>query len=306
MSDPLRKFHDIQVDLAFTTGLGRIGKFEATSPALAELHLIADGCWIEYKNPSTPQFSSVTPDGWRRASVQVVDVAQSIQGLHYHLANIRRIERRLDRLIQRFYGRTEFITDDNGRYSWGLTNKMTFEFQAYASLLHRHLVYLAGLLGTLLGGHKCPNLRSVQKLLALNRGAGQIDLLRVLQLHQGWLEQLYSRGNPKKICLRDELAHESFVPAGGFHIRGMKAHVWGQLASDLNRVEPAFRVYRLGDEMHRQLESLDRFLFDICRSVDLGLVPRPAYRIQLRKNMGSTTGEFGTVAIPGMIPEKKL
>jgi hypothetical protein len=282
--------------MEFSRRVNTIAQFEAKSAAMTELRLLANGCWMESKNTSQPRFGSLAPDDWHRAWAQVVDVEQSVHGLHYHLRNVERIERKLDRLLRRFRGRTRAAENDGGMFSWDQTNTMTFEFQAYVSLVHRHLAYLAWLLGTLLGVRECPYLTTVKKLLIRKTEGPYVDLLGVLDANRSWLEALYIGKDSGHKSLRNELTHDSFVPVGGLHVRDGTAHVRGQISSEMNRVESEFRVYRPGEEMRRQLARLEQFLFEVCKILDSSFVPDPEIRRQMRKNMGSKTGEFGSVA----------
>src|SRR2546423_120925 len=105
----------------FVDRLRLIAQFETRSGLLAEFRLISVGCWTEYKTPSKPPFGRLAPDDWRKAHSQIEKVIQSLQGLHYHVVNVERIERKIDRLIKRFRDQTLAASDDSGRFWWGLT-----------------------------------------------------------------------------------------------------------------------------------------------------------------------------------------
>jgi len=116
-------------------------------------------------------------------------------------------------------------------------------------------------------GKTCPNLKSLRKALdgkmrSGHNGAAQ--LLHILCSHESHLTRMLSEANRRSI--RDQIAHESFLPAGSLKIRAGRANMPG-----VPKSRPAFPArqaqYRLSEIVDRQLGQLEALIRESLKAL---------------------------------------
>lgn len=243
-------------------------------PLIKQLREIALRCWLVHKNPQCNR-RKLTAE-WAEASRRFSDVHESIAAIHYHLENIKTFETQLDKVLEAHASDGGRIGELSGNYYWGITNKLTFEFQAMTFQMVCACGYAALATGKLFGRTRSPHLKSLKKFLE-NRAPRDPDcatLVDVLRSHESKLALLFSE--PDRKSVRDRIAHEFCLPAGSLHIADNRVLFEGGLRPDFGfSPDPPKQVYRLSELLSAQLRCIEDFMTQFVEQLGLHIVPEP-------------------------------
>ena len=254
-------------------GFEDAAKFEPQEgPIVKKLMDIGLRCWLVHKNPECDRRKLNAE--WKEASRRFSEVRESIAAIHYHLENIRTFETQLDKVLQAYASDGAPIGELSGNYYWGITNKITFEFQEMMFQMVCACNYAALATGKLFDRTRTPHLRSLKRFLE-NRAPRDPDcatLVDVLRSHEPKLALLFS--DPDRKSVRDRIAHEFCLPAGSLHIADNQVFFEGGLRPDFGfSPDPPKQVYRLSEFLCGQLRCIEEFMTQFVEQLSLHVVP---------------------------------
>ncbi len=213
---------------------------------------------------------------WAKVAEHIEEVRQSLTAAHYHIDNVRRIEAQLDELVQKYALQTP-MARNGSHWNPSVTNKLTFEYHAFAMVSVSCLTYVSFTIGRVVFGGKSPTLKSLAKALDAKsgaRGRGPKELLRILRAHEAQLSQMFTDKIGRSI--RDEIAHESFLPAGSLKITGGEARLLGLVETRASKTSVTRRTeYRLSGIMERQFKKLEGFIREVLAALEKHCLPEP-------------------------------
>ena len=229
-------------------------------------------CFILSKDRS--RASGGEAQKWSKVGEHLNDVHQSLSAMQYHLGNVLRMEGQLDLIVRKYTERIPLVR--NGNWNPTVTNRLTFEYHAFAFAAVRCLNHLSFTVGRIFN-KTSPTLLSVAKVLDAKSNTGDRGaavLVQVFRTHEPLLTQMFSDGVRRSF--RDHIAHESFLPAGSLKITRGNASLFGVLAS--GSPSPDARTeYRLSDVMKKQRAKVEAFLREVLGALEKHCLPRIPY-----------------------------